>query len=499
MKKILVLLPLFTTILSADLTKPLAIDSDYVNYDGKQMTLIGHATVDHELGTVQAQHVTIIPEKEGKKMRFAHLLLKGEVKITLNEGGELCCSQAELDYHALTGKFLSQNEPVTYTEMLKGKETNDAKPLEIKSQQMHVQLQRQGIKEASQLVISQMTTDQNVCINYNENLTATALQGRYERWNPSADETSITPNKIKGILCLEGDCHVHDKNGDQIYADKITIDLLKHELHLDLPKGHLKTRETDNQNELEFSCVRMTWEEQPDLLTLRDDVHVTLKGVGTLTNPHEVRIYREMMEGRKQLRLMDCIGPSTIAYQDALKGDNYILTTYKRLSLDRRIMQAHLESPIDASKKVIENQQVYFAGPLGDIYADDVIVYYKEIDKQLVPLKVLLKGDVWMLKRTSADVEDPGKIVQFALSDRVEYDMTSKEMLFLANYGKRVLFFDKGNNLQVSAPSVKVKRDSDTQKDVVQGIGDVRFSFIEKEFDLLQKRFGASEINTGGL
>jgi len=52
-----------------------------------------------------------------------------------------------------------------------------------------------------------------------------------------------------------------------------------------------------------------------------------------------------------------------------------------------------------------------------------------------------------------------------------------------------VLFYDKINNLQVSAPEIKMQRDKQTKKQQFQGIGDVRFHFVEKEYQQLRKRF----------
>jgi hypothetical protein len=59
--------------------------------------------------------------------------------------------------------------------------------------------------------------------------------------------------------------------------------------------------------------------------------------------------------------------------------------------------------------------------------------------------------------------------------------------------GNRVLFFDKVNNVQMSAPSLKVRHDSSTQKDSIQGLGDVRFTFIEKELEQLKEHFRLEE------
>lgn len=508
MKRLLFLLWLSINTLSAEPVKPLMIDSDLVNYDGKLIHLTGHATVDHELGKIEAQQVTIVPEKEGKKMRFQRLMMNNDVKISLQDGGELNCTNADIDYHALTGKFSAGDELefVVYKENLKDKKSSAATPVEVKSKEMKIHLQRHAQPEGEEkMVISQIITDQDVSVIYNEEFIAMADYGIYQRWAPQtivSGDLPVSQSKLMGFFSLQanqprGICQVRHRNGDYVNAKKMDIDFVKRELKFEAPQGFLSPKE--NQNEIEFTSGTMVWNEPKDLLTLYKDIEVVYRGVGTLKNPSEVRIYRQMKEGRKQVQFVECLGHSILNYQDPSKGETHTLTTHQKFSLDRQLLQAHLESPRDANNRVLEKLQVHFTGPMGEVYADEVYIYYQEVDQKLQAQKLFLKGNVWLLKRTSADKDDPGKIVHFAISDRVEYDLASNEMLFLADYNTRVLFFDKGNNLQVSAPSVKVKRDQQMQKDVIQGIGDVRFSFLEKELQLLQKRFGASDFNSGDL
>lgn len=396
--------------------KPLmkgAADKVEFSLDGKIIALHGNATVDHELGKVEAQQMTLTPETEGKKLRLANIKMNEGVKIALQDGGKLSCEEAEIDYHTLTGKFSGgPQEHVTYNEYLKGRDLKVTTAFEVKSRTMGIRLQQENQKESSSIVISQITADNDVSVHYNNDFLAVANHGLYERGN-----------------------------------------------------------------------------EQQDVLVLRDDVEVNYKGVGKLTNPSEIQIHRKLIDGRKQVSLIDCAGQSVLNYQDEKKNESHVLTTHNKFMLDHQLMRAHLDSPRDVDNNVLENLQVHFIDPMGEIYADEVFVDYKEINKRMTPIKLLLKGNVWLLSRTSADKDDPGKVVQFAMADCVEYDIAAKEMLCMADFNKRVLFFDKNNNLQISAPAVKAKRDSLTQKNAIQGMGDVRFSFIEKEFEQLKKRF----------
>ena len=76
------------------------------------------------------------------------------------------------------------------------------------------------------------------------------------------------------------------------------------------------------------------------------------------------------------------------------------------------------------------------------------------------------------------------------IADKVEYTPQTNEAVFTShNNLKRVLFYDKANDMEVSATTLKIKRDEATKKETVKGIGDVRFSFVENEFEQLRKRF----------
>ena len=88
-----------------------------------------------------------------------------------------------------------------------------------------------------------------------------------------------------------------------------------------------------------------------------------------------------------------------------------------------------------------------------------------------------------------AGLEEDRDLHQYAIADIVEYVPKTMEMSFFSSNNRRVLFFDKVNNIQVSAPALKIKRDAATKKDTIKGMGDVRFSFAENEARTAQKTF----------
>jgi len=69
----------------------------------------------------------------------------------------------------------------------------------------------------------------------------------------------------------------------------------------------------------------------------------------------------------------------------------------------------------------------------------------------------------------------------------------SQEMILKANRNARVLFYDKVNNIQVSADTLKVNRDPHTNKESIKGTGDVRFTFVQQELDQLREQFNLKD------
>lgn len=499
MKKFLCLL-IFLGSLQAEESRPLVIDSEFADYDGTQFVLTGHATVEHELGKVEANCLTVLPEKEGKKLRFACLKMNEDVKISLLDGGQLSCPNAIIDYHDMTGRFWSEpsQEFVTYTEKLKdGKST----PIEVKSQEMLIRLS-QNQKESSQILISQITAEQNVSVNYNNDYFAVSDTGEYQRFDPSTPEEKLNASNVPGLISLKssgesGICQIRNKSGDLIDADQIKINTMKRELEFDAPHGFISYDSNQQKNsEIDFSCGTMNLNEAKDILILSDDVAICSNGIGKLTNPREIRIYRQLLNGKKQISLIESIGESRLDYKDEKNNSDYVLITHEKFTLDPQKNQAHFASPRDDSGNVVSDKQVHFIDPSFEIFADDAFINYKEVDKKMSPTNIFLIGNVCLIGKASDDAE--AKYVKFAIADRVDYDIPTQEMIFSSENKKRVLFFDKTNNLQISAPSVKVKRNLTTKKDAIQGIGDVRFSFIDKEFNQLKKRFNLNskmEVN----
>lgn len=492
-----------------DVEEILVVDSGIANYDGKTITLKGNVVLEHQLGKISADHVILVPVKEGKKLRFKTLTLKDNVNFALKDGGELSCACALLDYDALQGTFTGQ-EYVVYRENRKGKGSGDV-PIVFQSRQMKVNISKplNGTNTSAASCLNEILADNQVTVTYNNDLTVAADHAAYKRFNEKDNLVGQGQKQgvssLAGIIYLQpkeinGICKLSSRNEDQIEASRISIDTEKKRFLFSQPKGIIRSKRagTSVAEKIEFSSDTLTWQEEPDILTLRDHVVVNQTGIGQLVTDKELHFFRHTLEGVKRLRSIESPGPLVMSYRDETRDIEHTLTCYGSFLVDHQNLKTVMESPRDLSGQVLPNKQVFFSDNLGEIYADRLVVDYQLTEGGIEPLKLRLEGHVRILNRCggevgehNVDLDSPFR--QYALADIVEYTAHAKELNLSSLRKGRVLFLDKMNNLQVSAPALKIRRDQTTKKDSIQGVGDVRFNFVEKEMDQFKKLLPATE------
>ena len=233
------------------------------------------------------------------------------------------------------------------------------------------------------------------------------------------------------------------------------------------------------------SSERLTWEAKSDTIVLQDNVVFFQEGVGQLSTKDEVKIIRSKIDGKAELQSIQTRGKSTLFRE----VERQTITCLGDVLVDHDQKLITLLSPKDSSGNVAEADQVHFKDPSGDIFADRVILYY-DLDKNHPAVqKVVLEGAVRILNQPIANADGQPQPIQYALADHVELLLDQNQMILSAKPEKRVLFYDKSRDMQISAPLLRISRDQETKKDSIKGSGDVRFNFVEKEFEELRRTF----------
>ncbi len=459
--------------------------------------------LSHHIGTLVSDEAQILPHPEEKKMEKGILQLNGHVNINLKEGGCLSCAKACLDFHSGLGVFEgdgSQPEVVYFENCKDRSKPASSTPLLLKSRKMTVELSKDTPNKKSPPAgyLSKIMAEQEVFIDYNRDFIARADTASFDKEKKPAD-----PSKgyLAGLIHLkangnEGVCQITNRNGDLIKATNICINTATKEMDFAYPKGVFMAYRSDSKGEpIDFKADTLTWDEGKQLLSLKDHVSLEQKGFFSLQNENQINIAQAYVNNKKQIQSIHSEGKTVVTGFEPETDKEHHLTCYGKTTVDHGRLWVYMESPVDAAGNVIEDQQVFFEDDLGQIYADKLSLQYRLENKSITPKKLILEGHVKMLNSYAAGPDPTSPLIRYALADKVEYDLPAKEALFSSNnQRKRVLFYDKANDLEVSAVRLKIKRDEITKKETIKGIGDVRFSFIENEFEQLRRHFALEKL-----
>lgn len=333
-------------------------------------------------------------------------------------------------------------------------------------------------------------------MNYDSNFIATSDRAVFQR-NSKTTGTEVLPGTIT-LSCLSPEqlCRLTSSEGGEIFSTEILIDTTQRELIFTLPKGSLKSV-GNTFSPVDFIAKKLVWNDFNSKLTLSGDVEISQQGFGNLQATKEVRLVLTTIEGKKVLRGLETTGDAVLRYVDPDTQLDHVLRCYGSLRIDHQKKETKLQSPENGDGSVVEGYQVFFKDAKGEIYADKAFVKYDYVNQKIAPARIVLQGNVKITNTLEQSEENKPPAYQYILADRVDFIPQTKEMIFKAAKERRVLFFDKGNHLEVSAPGLKLIRDKATCKETVQGLGDVRFSFVESEFDQLRHHFSFEKMIPG--
>ncbi|WP_154017789.1 hypothetical protein [Candidatus Protochlamydia phocaeensis] len=471
----------------------MVITSGEAEYNGQEISLVGTVEVQHGLGKISAHRLIVMPSDQGnKKSRFSLLKISDDVRIELQGGGQLHCQQAEVDSLKLQGIFLgnARQPDVIYSNAGErdGQTLHARAPLIVKSEQMQFNLIRQPSEGKLKTLVQSIQANQNVRVHYNQDYLLLADQAFYQRLPSQMSPT-------KGLLTLSAGlthpvCQATNLNGDRIQSQSIVVDTVQRSLHLTQPQGTLYTLSKDQQRQnVRFNADELTWFDTEQRMHLKGHIRIDQEGIAHVKTDHEADIQRGGAGSKKNIRSIVSSQDTELTYMDSKKGIAHRVVCCGPVEIDHEKYEMRMQSPTDLQGEVQEGKQIYFENALGDMYADRMHLVYSLESGKMVPAKITLEGHVQMLNRFDGHFQESSSVLQYALADRVEFFPAVQEILLSSSPGSRVLFFDKVNNVKMSAPSLKIRHDEKSQKGSIQGIGDVRFTFIEKEMDQLRQRF----------
>lgn len=308
------------------------------------------------------------------------------------------------------------------------------------------------------VVTKQIHLAGHVKLQYQNEMTVCADRAHYQRDG--------------GRLLLQGNCLYSTPQGDIIAATEASLDFVNKQTAILAPKGEISLY----QEKVHFSAGRLFWDRSGKTILLQEMVQAEVAEVGKFSVDEELALTYRMEEGKRELKTVDCLGKTRLVVEDLKRQIACAFACFGKVCLDREGQNITMVSN--------PNSQISFQDGLAKIAANQAHLYFTDnaLDK------VLLTGRVQMINRLT-QFFDGNNPLQYALADTIEYFPRQKELNLFAAADRRVLFQDSVNHIQISAPGLKIKRTTPAQKGYIQGVGDVRFSFVKTEAEMLQNAF----------
>lgn len=431
-------------------------------YNGKELALTGGVIVDHAACSLSAECARFSNPQLSNRWHFNVITLEGGVTANFHDGGKLGCSWAKFNDQQSLATFWG--EPlVTY------KSGGDL-PVVLKSQRMDSHIVREGKGKLFKSAVSTISAEGEVIACYNYDFVAKGDRALYRRCD--------------GTLTLEGDqCRVTSSRGDVVDASCIDLDTVRRRLTFLEAKAELNYGKEES---VKVTGEKVIWKEGEQMITLYGHGELTHDTFGTITTEEQLNLIAEKCGGKQQLSKVETFGQAYIEHSNK-EGGGSTLTCEGSIVVD-------YVAGIALLKKGIE--QVHYKDRLGELYADTMTLNYTNKEGRLILDRLLLTGNVRMVN--SIGTKEGQVALQYALADRVELIPETEEVtLSMFEERGRILFFDKVNQIKMSASGIKIRRDGTTNTKEIQGLGDVRFRFFDHEFEQLKERFHFESLNLG--
>jgi len=441
---ILLLLIILAGPLLAD--TPSSISSTKAIYDGNALVLRGNVELQHTLGSMVSGVARL--EKEEKDSPFSSIFLGDNVHIILKNQAQILCDKADFDFQTLKGTLHSKwEEGVQFS-------TEGLHPFTLSSESADLTF----AKTDGEIQIATIKAKANVEAHYGENFALTAEDLFY-----SESPTPYVCVNTRALLC---------HNGDRIEADKVEVFPDAERAILTSPKGNLKPSVFSENQEIEFSCENLAWNDQLHSLSLKGDIWIKDKQLGQILCDNLVELTQKETNGKWTLGEITARGRTQIEYLLDAKSSP-LLVCHGKMHLDQSHLLLTLESPEELPIEYYHDEM--------QLTGEHAVLHYGEHEGKYQPEKLKLTGNI--LLSTAPE----GGAVRLAIADEFAYFPEEDTMLLSCHDGKKVLFFDAEQDLSVSAKEVRISHPSTNPS--VKGVGNVKLSFSSTENALLKKLF----------
>ncbi len=433
------------------------------DYDNHELRLTKDVVISGSEGTVYADAVTLMDICEGS---CKQIQLRDNVRLEGQSGAYLVSDQGDIDLVEGNAVFRA-NGPKT----LHCSHILDGIPSQLESRRLKVLF----TGALNQLKISEVIAEDSVIIT------------REKQWQAKADAVSYTKHAHGAVTTLfttdqSHECVVMTPEGDTLYAKQIVSDDAKSELTFYYAHGQLSW---GDKNVITFAAKEAHWNNASRVLTLLGGAMLE-DAAGHIENDEQVTIHLGTAENARELHKIEARGYTSVTMKPKDAAVAQRLSSHGVVIVDHATHKAHFLSPVDAKGKVPRKQQVCFTEGAAELHTDTMHVDYCVDAGALKPMVIVAEGDVCLKGHLGGDTSSLGG--SYALCDRWISTPKPINVLLSSKHG-RVALLDRSNGIAISSPAVRITRDLATGKEVVKGLGDVRFSLLDREYEWIKDRF----------
>lgn len=435
---------------------PMEISAKVLHYDGQIAHLSGDVQLKHPAGTILCGKAVLTPDPKDPILGVPSILATGNVQILLEDGKSLHCSKAYFDRQKLSAKF------------------GDFDPCYLSFPDQDLQIQCHNLdlffEKTGSYHLTRAVAKEKVLLKYGDD-----FRGVCDRAQLANPDSPVLQLSAQGPL---GNCVMSHSEGHWVEAEEFEIHLDEKRVHAWIPTGTL-IREG---KEYTFSARRAILEEEKGLMFLQQNVNIGLPSKQNYATDGCLEIHLQHVEGEWKPYL---------AIADGFNQLNHLRTDGKEAQLSCH-GQVHVDisdegAVIRAETYADDDGQVLFQDPIGTARGDRLSI---ALDAQTEPTKVLLEGRTSLERKACLDSFGPDmEGLQYALADVVEYCPSKEALILHAKEGERILFFDQGTGLQMTAEKITIDQALIPDKATVKGQGNVRFSLEDVEWSKLSTKF----------
>ncbi|MDP1835619.1 MAG: hypothetical protein Q8K75_06770 [Chlamydiales bacterium] len=408
-----------------------SIRSQHASFDGKNLSLFGEVIITTPHAVIRSGEFHLAGQEKSAEAPFRQAMATGGIVIAFADGSRLYADHATIDVISGLAEFSSQ--PDDFVQWLQA-ETGDSPQTELLCRRLSIFF---AMGEERPL-LKEMIAHDDVTIIQEGMWTAMGDVGTFKA-NPEGK--ALTAGFVTLLSLQENTpCTIDLASGASLQAHQLSFDT----------SSRIVT--------LNKAII-----EHPDW--------------GRLENGGAATVF--LAQNGKELELSRIEADGNTFFQ----GKARTLTSYGPIVVNHALHTAVFTSP--RHKKRVK--QVVFTDAAAEMRADELVIDYQPAQSQVDIAKVEAAGNV-CLKGSLSGADEIGVAQQYALCDKLEYWPAEQRIVLAAHEGK-VAILDKANGVAVSAPAIEVRRDPERHKDIIKGLGDVRFSLLERDYQLFKERF----------